>query len=189
MLSKDSGSATPVPPGSPASPLSPPQPNQSSPAMSPQAPWLSQQPFPQSPAVTSSVRPSLADQILLDDVSQLSLRPLALTLPTTESVSVSLSSSVPLTTSSFIASLYSISDCPHYCAITHSEVSIICDTSAFISCHSYVHCCALHEYEHAVCATAAYYCPTADAYKSIFDTAVSNPSRERTCPSAATSNY
>ncbi len=41
MLTKDSGSATPVPPGSPASPLSPPQPNQSSPAMSPQAPWLS----------------------------------------------------------------------------------------------------------------------------------------------------
>ncbi|XP_052412579.1 uncharacterized protein LOC127957915 [Carassius gibelio] len=89
MLIEDSGSATPVPPGSPASPLPPPQPNQSSPAMSPQSPSLSQQLFTQSPAVTSSVHPSSGDQIMLDDTSQLTLRPQAPTLPTTETVTVS----------------------------------------------------------------------------------------------------
>lgn len=77
MLIKDSCSATPVPPGSPASPLPPPHPSQSSPAMSPQSHLLSQQPFTQSPAVTSSVQPSSGDQIMLEDTSQLSLRPQA----------------------------------------------------------------------------------------------------------------
>ncbi|KAL1281070.1 hypothetical protein QQF64_015670 [Cirrhinus molitorella] len=78
MVTKDSGSTTPVP--SSASPLPP--------ALSPQSPLSSQQPFAQLPTVTSFIKLPSAEKIALDDKSQLSLRSLALTLPTTESVGV-----------------------------------------------------------------------------------------------------
>ncbi|ROL46590.1 hypothetical protein DPX16_0338 [Anabarilius grahami] len=71
MLIKDSGSTTPVPPGSPDSLSPPPQLIHSSPAMSP----------PPSTAVTSTVLICPSEQIIPDEswVSQPSLRPLQLT--------------------------------------------------------------------------------------------------------------
>ncbi|XP_073789840.1 uncharacterized protein [Danio rerio] len=83
MLITNSGSNTPRPSGSPDSPSPPPQPDHTNASRSPQSTSSSQLP-PPLPTVTSC-----------DDISQLSLRPLALTLPTT-TVSVSSPSTFPL---------------------------------------------------------------------------------------------